>query len=242
MTNEMIKIDEQTDTQKVCSVLIKNPYYAKIGNEGLYAIVTNARSLGIDPEQCLNGGLYYVKGKVEMSARMMNSLIRSKQHSVTKDKASNDRICILHGKRADNGDTWSESFSIEEASRAGLLGSAVWKTYPRDMLFARALSRLARQLFPDVIGNCYVEHEIGIDENIRDPIEEAIVDTKDDKISKEECTLLEETLIKVPDYKEVVENFFIEKRGITSFMDIDRASYDKILKKATDMLESKDES
>jgi hypothetical protein len=28
------------------------------------------------------------------------------------------------------------------------------------MLFARSISRLARQLFPDVIGNCYVEGEV----------------------------------------------------------------------------------
>jgi hypothetical protein len=101
-----------------------------------------------------------------MSARMMNSRIREKKHSITKDRKSDDEICILHGKRADNGDTWTESFSIQDAQKAGLDKNLVWRNFARDMLFARALSRLARQLFPDVIGNVYVEGEISLDPNI----------------------------------------------------------------------------
>lgn len=36
----------------------------------------------------------------------------------------------------------------------------VWAKYPEDMIYARALSRLARRLFADVIGTAYVEGEI----------------------------------------------------------------------------------
>lgn len=156
------------NTHQLCQQLMKTPHYSKMGPEGIFAIVETAKSLSIDPRQALGGGLYYVKGKVEMSARLMNSLIRAQKHSITRDKKSDDTICILHGKRADNGDTWTESFSLEDAKRAGLTNSPVWKNFTRDMLFARALSRLARQLFPDVIGNVYVEGEISLDPNIKD--------------------------------------------------------------------------
>lgn len=156
------------NTQQLCQMLMKTPHYAKMGPEGVFAIVETAKSLAIDPRQALGGGLYYVKGKVEMSARLMNSLIRAQRHSITRDKRSDDTICILHGKRADNGDTWTESFSMADAQRAGLANNAVWKNFARDMLFARALSRLARQLFPDIIGNVYVEGEISLDPNIKD--------------------------------------------------------------------------
>lgn len=142
--------------------LLKSPHYKKLGPEGIFAIVTKARSMGLshaDVLQCLNGGMYYVRGKVELASNMMNDLIRRNGHSITKDKKSDDKICILHGRRKDNGDTWSESFSIEDAQRAGIYANQ-WLTYPKDMLFARALSRLARQLFPDVIKGCYVEGEI----------------------------------------------------------------------------------
>lgn len=152
-------IEEIQNTQKMCQMLMKTPHYQKIGAEGIFAIVEKAKSIGVSPLEALNGGMYYVKGKVELSAALMNQLIRSAGHSITKDKRSNDQVCILHGKRADNSDTWVEGFSLDEAKQAGIYTST-WLKYPRDMLFARALSRLARQLFPDVIKGCYVQGEI----------------------------------------------------------------------------------
>ena len=159
-------IETLKETQAICQTLMMSSHYAKLGKEGIFAIVQTARQLDIDPLAALGGGLYYVKGKVEMSARMMNALIRKHRHSITRDERSNDTICILHGKRADTHDTWTESFSIEEAKKAGIYRNGVWTNFTRDMLFARALSRLARQLFPDVIGNVYVQGEIELDPNI----------------------------------------------------------------------------
>ena len=168
MTTNSTALTELKDTRELCALLLQTPHYAKIGPEGIFAIVETAKSLGIDPRLALGGGLYYVKGKVEMSARMMAALIRSRKHSITRDTKSTDEICILHGKRADTGDCWTESFSIDEAKRAGLVrAGSPWVTFPRDMLYARALSRLARQLFPDTIGNTYVEGELSLDANIQ---------------------------------------------------------------------------
>jgi len=160
--------------RRMCNVLMKTPHYKKLGEAGIFAVVQKANAMGIHPLIALDGGMYCVGGKVELTAAMMNELIRSKQHSISKDRKSNNEVCILHGRRADNGDTWTESFSIEEAKLAGIYGTT-WKKYPRDMLFARALSRLARQLFPDVIKGCYVAGEISgaIDTNLNidpDPI------------------------------------------------------------------------
>lgn len=166
MSNQLALIEaddlilEIQDTQKVCKALLQAPHYQKMGKEGVFAIVAKAKSIGVSPMEALNGGFYFVQGKVEMTSSMMNHLIRANGHSITKDKRSNDTICILHGKRKDNGDTWVESFSLADAKRAGIYRNQ-WVKYPKDMLFARALSRLARQLYPDVIKGCYVEGEIG---------------------------------------------------------------------------------
>ena len=158
--NEMTTaITNIAETKNLCAALMDTPYYKKLGEAGIFAIVEKARSIGVNPLDGLNGGMYFVDGKVELSAAMMNQLIRQAGHSVTKDKRSDDTVCILHGKRADNGDTWSESFSIADAKLANIYRNT-WLKYPRDMLFARALSRLARQLYPDVIKGCYVEGEI----------------------------------------------------------------------------------
>ncbi|MGL5264074.1 MAG: hypothetical protein ACRDAI_05810 [Candidatus Rhabdochlamydia sp.] len=166
MTNAIIKetnysiIANLKDTQKLCQTLLETPHYAHVGIDGIFAIVEAARFLHIDPRQALNGGLYYVKGKVEISIRLMNSLIRSRKHSVTRDKRSDDTICILHGKRADNGDTWKESFTLEEARQSGLINNSAGKCFTRSVLFEGALVRLADQLFPDVIGNIPILEEV----------------------------------------------------------------------------------
>ena len=231
-------LTEVKNTQELCALLMKTPHYAKMGQEGVFAIVETAKSLNIDPRQTLGGGLYFVRGKVEMSARMMNALIRSKKHSITRDKRSNDTICILHGKRADNNDMWSESFSLEEAKKAGLYRSnGPWATFTRDMLFARALSRLARQLFPDVVGNCYVEGEISLDPNIKD---NSVTKSEfvSEKITQEEVNDLEALFIEIPEYKEEISKF-LKLRSIKTIADMPKEMYDKVLNRAKEKVAEK---
>jgi len=157
MSNEIATQDdfarslmEIEQTQKMCQQLMKTPHYAKLGADGIFAIVSKARSLGMSEIEALNGGLYYLQGKVGMPAETMAALIRQKSHSIVKDKTSSDSVCILHGRRADNGDTWTIKFSLDDAKRAGLLKNS-YEKYPAAMLYNRAMSFMARQLFPDVI-------------------------------------------------------------------------------------------
>jgi hypothetical protein len=134
--------------------------YAGIGSEAkIFMIIMSGWELGISPCQALNGGLWNIKGKVEVSARLMNSMIRRAGHSIIV-KECNAQGCVLEGKRMDNSDTAVASFSQDDAKRAGLLSSGAWQKHPEDMYFARAMSKLARRLFPDVIGTAYVEGEL----------------------------------------------------------------------------------
>ena len=157
-TDIMIDIEQ---TQVAVRKLLQTKHYQALGEAGIFAIIQKAKSLKVNVMDALSGGLYFTNGKVGMSAEMMNTLIRSHGHSIVKDPKSNDTVCILHGKRQDNGDTWTESFSIQDAKRAGIYNEKTpWGKYPRNMCFNRALSNLARQLFPDVIKGCYEIDEL----------------------------------------------------------------------------------
>lgn len=140
---------------------VSSKMYRGIGEKaGVMMIMLSARELGIPPMQALNGGINIINGKAEISARMMSALIRKAGHEI-KIKQSTDEICILVGKRADTGEIEESSFSVAEAQKAGLIKpNGGWVKCPKDMCFARALSRLGRQLFSDVIGIGYVEGEI----------------------------------------------------------------------------------
>lgn len=140
---------------------VSSKMYRGIGEKaGVMMIMLAARELGIPPMQALNGGINIIQGKVEISARMMSALVRKSGHQIT-IKENGHTSCTLLGKRCDTGESLEVSYTMDEAQKAGLVkpGSA-WNKCPKDMCFARALSRLCRQLFSDVIGIGYVEGEI----------------------------------------------------------------------------------
>jgi hypothetical protein len=133
--------------------------YSGVGGEArIMMILLAAKELGVGPCQALNGGIWAIQGKIEISARLMNGLIRRAGHSI-KIVRSDDECCTLLGTRTD-GDSFQVSFTKADAEKAGLWGSNTGKKYPADMLYNRCMSRLGRRLFSDVIGQCYIEGEI----------------------------------------------------------------------------------
>lgn len=151
--------DEFNMLQTIAKNAQDSGLYAGVGQQAkIFMVLLAARELGVSPMLALNGGIWNIQGKIEISARLMNGLIRRAGHSI-KIIISNDTHCTLLGTRSD-GDSFECSFNIDDAIKAGLSGGNVWKKYPADMLYNRCMSRLARRLFSDVIGNAYVEGEI----------------------------------------------------------------------------------
>lgn len=157
-TVQLAELDKISDT---CKKLMQTKHYQALGEHGIHAIMARSKALGIHPFEALNGGFFIVNGKVGMSTEMMAALVRQRGHSIQKDPKSNTELCILHGKRADNGDTWTCTFSKADAEAAGLWSGPTWRKYPGVMLYNRCMSMLFRQLFPDLsLGAGYVEDEL----------------------------------------------------------------------------------
>jgi hypothetical protein len=180
--------------------------YNTVGGEAkILMILLAAQDLGIKPTVALNGGIWNIQGKIEISARLMTSMIRKAGHSIS-IKQCDSNACIMVGKRADNGDTMEASFTIADANKAGLSNRDVWKKYAEDMLYSRCISRLARRLFADVIGTAYVEGEISQMETINIVSEEKerrIDYIEDMKIEseKEQYKIMQEFIAQYPDEK-----------------------------------------
>lgn len=230
MSFDLVLKDIET-MQSMCASLMKSKHYQSMGEAGLFAIVQKAKTLNIHPLEALNGGLYYVQGKVGMSSELMASLIRQAGHSIIKDPKSDNTICILHGKRADNGDTWTCSFSLDDAKRAGLLKN-MFEKYPSVMLYNRSMSMLARQLFPDVIkGAGYTLDELKeIKENNPQTLKvEEIEEIKEEKISLEQVEEISNVL-SMCDTKYVVKVWdSLKKSGINSYEEIPISLFNRLL-------------
>jgi len=157
-SKQLVELDKIQDT---CKKLLATRHYQSLGEAGIHGIIARSKALGIHPFEALNGMFYNVNGKIGMSTETMAALVRKRGHSITKDPKSTNEICILHGKRADTGDTWTCSFSRADAEAAGLWNGPTWRKYPAVMLYNRCMSMLFRQLFPDLsMGAGYVEDEL----------------------------------------------------------------------------------
>lgn len=125
--------------------------------------------------------VHVIEGKPTISPEGMLALIRRNGHSVT--GSSTTKYATVTGRRNDNGDEMTCTFTEEDAVRAKLLHKDNWKMYPDAMLWARAVAMLARRLFSDVfLGAAYVPDEMGAVTNERgEPIETTgrLIDDKD---------------------------------------------------------------
>lgn len=159
MSKELIPTaDEIKSIETMAQNAHKSKYFEKIGGyEGIFAIAMYAREMGLPIMTSLFGGMQNIQGKITIAPQLMNSMIRKAGHSLDID--SSDTKCTITGTRKDTGESCTASFSVEDAKKAQIYKGA-WEKYPSDMCFARALSRIARRLFPDVIGMAYVEGEI----------------------------------------------------------------------------------
>ena len=117
------------------------------------------QEVGLPPMTSLQR-IIVINGKPTLDAGAMTALIRREGHSLTGDATSESATAT--GVRRDTGDTMSVTFTMEDAKRAGLVRqNSPWTKFPKSMLWSRAVSQLARELFGDVLlGISYVPEEM----------------------------------------------------------------------------------
>ena len=145
-------------------------------SEQAVIIALKGRELGIPPMVAF-AHISVINGKPCISAELMLSQIYQKVPSASINFIKNDNeSCVIEAIRKNcKPSTWS--FTIEDAKSAQLLGKQVWKQYPAAMLRARAISAMARAVFPDALnGVSYTPEEMGAEIEIDDNGTEVIKD------------------------------------------------------------------
>lgn len=238
MSVALIPTKEEIDTlQVMAKAAADSRHFEKIGGyAGLFSISLYAREIGIPPMTALHGGLVPVLGKIAMSAEMMNSLIRQKGHRLDILKAD-ALVCTIKGTRKDTGETYTCSFSIDDARKAGLVkGGGGYEKHTDDMLFARCISKLKRRLFPDIATKAYVHGEIE-DVDPQDPVIEST--SKIMTIDAEVVDVLsyitdqqqEQIIALIGDDADFKRNVFKHFK-VKSFTEISGVEFDTILERA----------
>jgi hypothetical protein len=118
------------------------------------------REMGFGPSAAMSG-VNIIRGRVTLSANLMAAAVRRSRrydYRIVKLTDSECEIEYLMGGQP----IGTSPFSMEDARRAGLAHGENWKKYPRNMLFARAMSNGAKWYCPDVFGGPpYTPDELG---------------------------------------------------------------------------------
>lgn len=144
-------------------ILVKSGFLPPAVNtaEKAMAIAIKGAEVGMPMMQSFSH-INIIGGKPAMSAEGMNFLIRKNCPNAKIDilERSSER-CKIKAQRA-GSESCEFEYTMEDAKRALLLANPSWQKYPKQMLFARCFSDMARTMFPDCIaGLSYTPEELG---------------------------------------------------------------------------------
>lgn len=118
------------------------------------------KELGLGPVASMMG-VYIIStkegsGRIGLGSNMIGALIKKSGKYDYRIKTHTSRECEIEFYQRTEPSGWeivgSSVFTFEDARTAGLLRpGSPWQTYPRNMLFARALTNGARWYCPDVL-------------------------------------------------------------------------------------------
>lgn len=139
------------------SELLPKAYQGKPQN--VLLAVEYGRSLGLDPVTAINM-THVVQGRPTASAQLVGALVRRAGHKLRVTGDTETATAIL--TRADDPDfQFTATWTMDRAKKAGVLSNPVWKTYPENMLKARAITEVARDACPEVLaGIGYTAEEL----------------------------------------------------------------------------------
>lgn len=151
-----------SDCLQAAEHLHGSKYYADCQNVNqAVAKILTGRELGIPPVAAMVG-IQIIKGKPQLSATTMAGLIkRSGRYTYAVRKLDETGCEVVFRERTTSG-VWAEigvsTFTMQDAKKAGTQNL---DKFPRNMLFARALSNGFRWYCPDLfLGPVYVEGEL----------------------------------------------------------------------------------
>lgn len=186
MNSLILSTDSWGVLQAQASTLVKSGMLPKEINtpEKAIAIAMKGHELGIPMMQAF-AHIHVINGKPTMSAELMLAQIFKNCPGATISYDENtDAGCAITACRP-GGKPSQFRFSIEDATKAGLLNNPTWGKYRRSMLRSRCISEVARSMFPDAIaGVSYTPEELG-----KEVTEEGeIIDVQQLKIGSESHT------------------------------------------------------
>lgn len=157
----VIWAEEARVVANIADSIAKTPFAGQLRGKPLEvtAVILAGNELGFKPMAALKA-FDIIQGTPALRAHAMRGLVQSKGHKIQL-VASDDKHCVMRGRRSDDEDWQEVTWTIPRAALMGLVGKAEWKKQPQTMLVARATGELCRLIASDVLhGTPYTSEEL----------------------------------------------------------------------------------
>jgi len=128
-------------------------------------IILQGWELGLSPMQSLNM-IYIVNGKPSLSTALIHALVRKsgalKSLSIPDIKDIENEATVT-AVRVDDEQTYSFTYTTQDAATAGLANKDNWKRMKKQMLLNRALNGCLRLAAPEIVAGFYPVEELAPD-------------------------------------------------------------------------------
>lgn len=144
--------------------MVKSRFYRHLTDPSqAIAQVAMGQALGLPAITAITG-VHVIEGKPSLGVHLISGIIKRSGKYTYRVLAKSAQECKIEFRERVDG-KWEtigvESFTMQQAQRAGLAGKQNWKNYPEAMLFSRAMAAGARTHCPDIfLGGVYVPEEI----------------------------------------------------------------------------------
>lgn len=156
VTNQMETLKEP---MALGEIFAKSGLFPDIKTQAQAAVkILAGRELGLSPFEAMSG-IYFVNNRMALTSNIMASLIKKGKKYDYSVKKLDDQECTIVVTKGDV-EIGVSTFTVKDAAKAGLINKDNWKNYPRNMMFARALSNAVRWFAPDSVSGYYLIEEI----------------------------------------------------------------------------------
>lgn len=147
-----VRPTQQLDTLTVGRLIAQSGYFADAKDQAQAVVkILAGQEIGVGPIASMMG-IYIVSGKPTYSANLIAALIKRSGRYDYRVRTWDAKQCVI--AFFEQGQELGESaFTLQDAETAELTtgrNAHSWKHYPKNMLFARALTNGARTYCPDV--------------------------------------------------------------------------------------------
>jgi len=163
--NELVVRNQVVSTydevERAAKAMVASGYFAdtKAISQGIVKILAG-QEIGFGPFASMNG-VYIIQGKPSFGANMMAAAVKASGRYNYRVVEMSDEVCEI--AFIENGQECGRSkFTIADAKKAGTKNL---DKFPRNMLFARAMSNGVRWYCPDVMNGSaiYTPEELGVE-------------------------------------------------------------------------------